>query len=392
MVRLSDEQVDFILDDLKANGIVLEDLQHNLLDHICCIIEEEITDGEDFYAFYKKVLPRFYQKELKEIQEETNNLLKFKNYYAMKKILNISGIVSALLTILGAVLKTNHLPGAAVCIVLGGGIFSLIFLPLMIALKFKDEEKTTDKWVLSFGFLIAMIISLGVVFKIQHWPYANIMMQGGLSAFVFAYVPLYYLSRIRRPEIRFNTTVNTVLMMACGGMLYGLYNLGFSKKLSDSLAANYEFIDSKKKQIAQVNNAIYGGINQNDTLSEIHKLTSELDAQMENIKFNLIMKAEGLSAEEASLIKPDDVRKPNSYEVVQQHFINVESQLSYSNLKGNFEKYNQTIAKYYPTLEEKKIELESLKIDVSTLGVVLLQITQIQLQLMNNENSLLLAK
>ena len=70
MVKLTDDQVDYILDDIKANGVVLEDLQHNLLDHICCIIENEMLECENFYSFYKNVLPRFFHKELKEIQEE----------------------------------------------------------------------------------------------------------------------------------------------------------------------------------------------------------------------------------------------------------------------------------------------------------------------------------
>jgi hypothetical protein len=230
MYSLSDEQIDFVLDDIKANGVVIEDLQHNLLDHICCIIENELNEGEDFYSFYKQVLPRFFKKELREIELETQNLLTFKNYYAMKNTLKISGLVSAVLTFLGATLKVLHLPGANISIVLGGILFSLVFLPLMIVLKFKDEEKQIDKIVLSFGFLIAMVAFTGVLFKLMHWPFANIMMISGISAFVFAYVPLYYITRVRRPELKFNTTINSVLMMACGGLIFALFNLGYSGK------------------------------------------------------------------------------------------------------------------------------------------------------------------
>jgi hypothetical protein len=189
-----------------------------------------LNEGEDFYSFYKQVLPRFFKKELREIELETQNLLTFKNYYAMKNTLKISGLVSAVLTFLGATLKVLHLPGANISIVLGGILFSLVFLPLMIVLKFKDEEKQIDKIVLSFGFLIAMVAFTGVLFKLMHWPFANIMMISGISAFVFAYVPLYYITRVRRPELKFNTTINSVLMMACGGLIFALFNLGYSGK------------------------------------------------------------------------------------------------------------------------------------------------------------------
>jgi hypothetical protein len=164
-MQLSDEHIAFILADIKANGIVIEDLQNNLLDHICCIVENEMPEGEDFYKFYGCIMPRFFKKDLKEIEEETNNLLTFKNYYAMKSTVKISGIISAFLILGGSIFKTMHWPGAGFMIMLGGLFFSLIFVPLMIVLKFKDDETTTDKWVFAFGFLLAMVAALGIIFK-----------------------------------------------------------------------------------------------------------------------------------------------------------------------------------------------------------------------------------
>lgn len=266
---ISDEELDFIVNDIKANGVVIEDLQNNLLDHICCIIEHEMPVNEDFYKFYKQILPRFFKNDLKELQVETENLLTFKNYYAMRNTLKITGIVSALFTILGATLKVLHLPGAGIAIILGGAMFSLIFLPLMIVLKFKDEEKQVDKIVLSFGFLIAMIAFTGVLFKLMHWPFANIMMISGSAAFVFAYVPLYYFSRVRRPEIRFNTTINAVLMMACGGLMFALMNLGFSQKMKTKEALILEFNHSNKEIIQNLDSLMTINPDNTKNLQEI---------------------------------------------------------------------------------------------------------------------------
>ena len=131
MRTLDEKEIDFIFNDIKARGVTIEDLQLNLLDHICCIMEEELSYDQDFYKFYENVLPRFFKNELREIEEETTNLLTFKNYYAMKNTLYISGIATAFFTVAGAILKSFHLPGAGVCIVLAGFFFSLVFLPLL---------------------------------------------------------------------------------------------------------------------------------------------------------------------------------------------------------------------------------------------------------------------
>ena len=42
MYLLSDKQIDHILSDIRRRGVEMEDLQYNLLDHICCILEQEL--------------------------------------------------------------------------------------------------------------------------------------------------------------------------------------------------------------------------------------------------------------------------------------------------------------------------------------------------------------
>lgn len=70
MATLTDDQVDYILNDIRAHGIRLEDLQDNLLDHICILVEERLEEGTDFEGLYASIIPRFYRKELYELEEE----------------------------------------------------------------------------------------------------------------------------------------------------------------------------------------------------------------------------------------------------------------------------------------------------------------------------------
>jgi hypothetical protein len=70
MATLSDEQVDLILDDLRAHGIRLEGLRDNLLDHICFLLEDRLETGGDFGEQYAAVIPSFYRQDLYELEEE----------------------------------------------------------------------------------------------------------------------------------------------------------------------------------------------------------------------------------------------------------------------------------------------------------------------------------
>ena len=80
------------------------------------------------------------------------------------------------------------------------------------------------------------------------------MMLSGIASFIFLYVPMYFFSRYRQPELRFNTIVNSALMMVCGGLLFGLMNLGHNTKSSRSITSVYELIDQNQKNIALLSN------------------------------------------------------------------------------------------------------------------------------------------
>jgi hypothetical protein len=75
MYPISERQIDYILGDLDARGVKTPDLQQNLLDHICILIEQRLEEGGDFEACYQEVIPCFYREELAEIEAEAKFLL-----------------------------------------------------------------------------------------------------------------------------------------------------------------------------------------------------------------------------------------------------------------------------------------------------------------------------
>lgn len=289
MRSLGDEEVDFILDDLNSKGIVLPDLQDNLLDHICCIIENEITAEDDFYAFYEKVLPQFFKENLKEIQIETDNLLKFKYFYTMKKLLKFSGILTVVLIVIGNIFKSFHLQGAGLLLLLGGFSFSIIFLPLLILIKFKDDESKTDKVVFGIGLLLGMFMSIGLFFKLMHWPYATNLMMYSTLLFTFLYAPLYFITRVKRPELKFNTTVNTVLMIACGGIFYSLFDLSYSHQFSKNMVENHVYIHENTEKLFASNERLLSVEQVDPSAKSLHKNSQSLNNELENI-VSLILK------------------------------------------------------------------------------------------------------
>jgi hypothetical protein len=222
MYQLKDKHIDFILNDISARGVTIEDLQYNLLDHICCIIERNLEENGDFENFYKRTVQSFFKNELKEIEEETISLIIFKNYYTMKKAMIISGTVAVGLLSIGLFLKFMHWPGASIGILLGITILSLVFLPLMFILKIKEKQNVKDKITIGIGAFAGILISMGTLFKIMHWPYANIMMSSSIAILMLLFLPFYFFSGIRNPETKVNTIVSSILLISASGLLFTL--------------------------------------------------------------------------------------------------------------------------------------------------------------------------
>ncbi len=217
MYRISEQQIDFILNDISARGVEMESLQQNLLDHICCIIEHELEENGDFERFYQETIKTFYKDALWEIEEETLQLLTFKNYYTMKKMMIVSGTFSAAVMSLGIFFKFMHWPGASVLIIFGIAVSSLVFLPLLFTLRAKEKQNVKDKITLAIATLAGTLISLAILFKVMHWPGANLMGVIFVALMVLVYIPVYFFSGIKNPESKVNTIATTIIMiMGCG--------------------------------------------------------------------------------------------------------------------------------------------------------------------------------
>ncbi|MBS1535966.1 MAG: hypothetical protein JST78_12900 [Bacteroidetes bacterium] len=219
MYLLTDAQIEFIRRDLLAQGIQLEGLQQDLLDHICCVVEHELAAEDDFEAFYQQRIKHFYKRELREIEEETIALLTFKNYYIMKKIMLLSGGVLTALLVVGLTLKFMHLPGAAVMLVLGVAILNFVFLPLLFTLKIKEKQTSREKAISGIATICGMLMSIGLIFKVMHWPGANMLIVVGFGALLLVFLPVYFFTGIRQAETKVNTIVSSVIILSAASLI-----------------------------------------------------------------------------------------------------------------------------------------------------------------------------
>ncbi|MEJ7827491.1 MAG: hypothetical protein WKF91_04830 [Segetibacter sp.] len=235
MYCLTNREIEYIFNEIKSNGIEIEDLQLNLLDHICCLIEQNLRDGDDFESFCKKTLRQFYKNELLEIEEETIQLLIFKNYYVMKKVMIISGTLSVAAFITGSICKILHLQLAAPLLFLAIINFSLVFLPLLLIVKIREINASRDKLIIALGTIVGILYCLSMLSLVMHWTMKGPIWLITLAIAFFIFIPAYFFTGIRKPQTKGNTIIASILMVAVTGIQFTLTDL--KGKTSDQTSA-----------------------------------------------------------------------------------------------------------------------------------------------------------
>lgn len=239
MYCITDQHIDFILDDIRRNGIETEDLQFNLLDHICCLAEQTLREGDDFEGFYRQAIKQFYQKELRELEEETILLLTFKHYFMMKKIMIAGGLLSLLGYLSGSFFKIMHWPGANIMMTSGILLMSFVFLPLVFILKAKEINTGLEKLTIAIGTLLGMLFCLDVLFTINHWPGATALWLATVCLSAFIFIPLYAFTGIRKPETRINTILTTIVLAGFTSLLFTMVRLRPAAKANEEQVYSY---------------------------------------------------------------------------------------------------------------------------------------------------------
>jgi len=263
MYTITDAHIDFILKDLSKRGITTESLQLNLLDHICILIEKNLNENGDFEQFYSMTIKTFYEKELYELEKETNYLLYQKNLI-MKKAMIISGACSAAGFIGGSISKIMLFRITDFLLFLGFASFVLLFLPLVFFVLIKELKSKKDLLIFSSGTLSLMLYFICMLMKCVGLP-SSIVHPGlensgnawlilwltGLAIGSFVFIPSYLMAGIRKPETKINTIITSILLVAFIGVQFRLTNL---KQLRSSA---YQHTYIKSQVMAEKTSSVY---------------------------------------------------------------------------------------------------------------------------------------
>jgi hypothetical protein len=244
MIALTDKDIAFIQNDIKAKGVTVDYLIDELTDHICCIIEPKLENGIDFKAAYKELTNGMNINTYQSIQYQTllSTNLKFQN---MKKTMFVSGVFGTLFLLLGVFCKLNHFPLAGVYMLLGSLAIVFSFLPLFFYITYKEGEKK-NIFLSITGYLTVSVFILGALFRIMHWPWTHTLILIGQVLLVVAFLPAYLISVLKKANETKTNIIYVIMIVGIGvATLYMSSSVRLSKDKVDMYdSLNQEYLSS----------------------------------------------------------------------------------------------------------------------------------------------------
>jgi len=288
-----DDNYERIRTDLVRLGLTYDRLLDDLLDHVCCMVEEEMHLGADFESSYNHVLGSIGETRLSEIQHQT--LLNLdKKFQRMKNFTYLFGLSSAILTIIGSILKRFHLPGSGILITVGMLLVVLVFLPLYFIVNHREQPERKNPVYAIVGYLTIALLLAGATFKIMHWPGAGYMLYASVGFLLLGFVPLYVVNVFQRSgkeKVYLPYLAMLLVGIACV-MLIG--NINISRDLIDIYLEESLANETRVEEVQDATAALLeqpgdsAHMDQWSTITKIHDQARDLQVMLTGMQEGMI--------------------------------------------------------------------------------------------------------
>ena len=151
----------------------------------------------------------------------------------MKQKIYILGVISAIIISTGVILKVEHWPMAQIFIAAGILILVLIFFPAALINSYKAEGNKQNRLLYIVTYITCFVVFTGLLFKIQHWPYAGVALSIALPFPYIVFLPVFLIVTSKNKNFNIYNTVFVLILLALNSVFSALFSLNVSKETVD---------------------------------------------------------------------------------------------------------------------------------------------------------------
>jgi hypothetical protein len=165
----------------------------------------------------------------------------------MKQKIYILGLIAVMVIFLGTIFKVNHWPGANIMLTAGLGTFILVFIPLGLLSSYRDDENKGKGLLYIITGFTCFVVFTAMLFKLMHWPYAGLWLTIAIPFPYVVFLPVFLVVTSRDKNFNIYNTVFVLFLLAVNSVFSAMLALSVTReRINDSLnlARNYNKTES----------------------------------------------------------------------------------------------------------------------------------------------------
>jgi hypothetical protein len=220
----------------------------------------------------------------------------------MKQKIYIFGILNVILILTGATFKINHWPLAGIMLTLGLVVLVLGFIPMALINNYKADKLKQNLPLYIVTFITCLLVFTAMLFKIQHWPNAGIMMVLALPFPYVVFLPVFLIVTSKNKNFSIYNVVFVLSLLALNSVFSVLLALNVSKStIVDSYNISHDYSKLEKVLTQIPEKGVHLAVDQK--ITDVIKIVNEYQ--------ELILKEEGITREQW-VSNPDILWRPDA--------------------------------------------------------------------------------
>jgi hypothetical protein len=221
----------------------------------------------------------------------------------MKQKIYILGLILGMILSTGVIFKIEHWPAAGIMITAGTLLLVLLFFPAALINNYKAEGNSQNRLLYIVIYITCFVVFIGILFKIMHWPYAGVALLIALPFPYIVFLPVFLIVTSKNKNFNIYNTVFVLILLAMNSVFSGLLSLNVSKETIDdsyNISRDYNKVGLALAQLPVITSESAVNLK----IDEIIKITNDYQ--------DLILKHEGMTREQwkkdpGNLVRPDNI-------------------------------------------------------------------------------------
>ncbi|MEM9856579.1 MAG: hypothetical protein AAF843_04465 [Bacteroidota bacterium] len=199
-MKLTLEQENQVRAFVNNQGLKIDSLKEDIIDHLCCVIETRLGKKKPFEQLLVEAGEELAPHGLIELERTTVFLLNSKRIIIMKKIMYLIGFIGSVTLTGGVVFKLLNFPGGYELFTIGFLMLFLVFIPLLAFDRYKVaiSKAISERMKLILGTSAAVLTGLSGLFKVMHLQGAELLLMLGAIVFAVGFLPFFFFTMYKR--------------------------------------------------------------------------------------------------------------------------------------------------------------------------------------------------